>query len=338
MFDIPVVLFLFKRKDTLARILERIRLVAPRKIYLIADGPRTSLEKELTDEVRRHAESLVDWDCEIVKNYAQDNVGVYDRIGRGARWVLEREDRAIFLEDDNLPEVTFFNFCREMLDHYEVDTRVLWICGTNYLGNYDEPNGASYVFTRHLLPCGWATWSNKFRQFYDGDLMLLSKQTMDAIKATYSDKRLYKQDRDAVLKTKRLLTESPKLASWDRQMLFSLRLHGLFGVSPSQNQIRNIGADHLSTHGGTSMQKSMTRRFCEVPTNPLSFPLTHPAFMLPDPNYEMSVGEISLYPRVTRILLQISRTIKPLFGLRRDESLVLKVRDLKNKRNETNAS
>jgi len=337
-FDIPVVLFLFKRKDTLERILGRIRSAAPKKIYLIADGARTSLEKELVGEVRRHAEALIDWDCEIVKNYADENRGVYDRIGVGARWVLEKEDCAIFLEDDNLPEVTFFEFCSEMLSRYQTDARVLWICGTNYLGSYDEPNGASYVFTRHLLPCGWATWSSKFRQYYDGDLDLLTKQTMGAIESTYSDKRLYYQDRDAVLKTRRLLKESPKLASWDRQMLFSLRHNGLYGISPNVNQIMNIGVDLLSTHGGTSLRKTMTKRFCEIPTKPLTFPLTHPSFIIPDPNYEKLVGEIALYPKLTRIIVQLFRFIKPLIGLRRDDSLMLKIRKVKDKHSDRNVS
>ena len=39
-FMIPVVLFVFRRKDTLARIFERIRLVQPRKMYILSEGPR----------------------------------------------------------------------------------------------------------------------------------------------------------------------------------------------------------------------------------------------------------------------------------------------------------
>lgn len=331
MFDVPVVLFLFKRKDTLVKILERIRAVKPKKMYLLADGPRNALEKEMTDEVRSHVESLIDWECEVIKKYSKTNQGVYENIGKGANWVLEQEEKAIFLEDDNLPELTFFEYCKEVLERYEADTRVLWICGTNYLESFEESNGASYFFTQHLLPCGWATWSKKFIKYYDGDLNLLTENSTKAVKQTYTDKRLYRQDIDVVMKTKRLLKEIPKLASWDRQMIFSLRVNGLYGVSPTKNQIRNIGADELSTHGGTSTNKTMTGRFCEIPTKSMSFPLVHPKYVLPDPVYEKTVGEVILFPRVDRFFLQLIRLLKPLFGVEKDESLMTKLRFLLKK-------
>tara|TARA_B110000211_G_scaffold194671_1_gene222943 strand:- start:10992 stop:11999 length:1008 start_codon:yes stop_codon:yes gene_type:complete len=331
--DIPVVLFVFKRKDTLSRIISRIRDAGPRKIYIIADGPRTEEEKLLTDEVRSYVESLIDWDCEVVKNYAEENKGVYDRIGKGAKWVLETEESAIFLEDDNLPETSFFRFCQEMLERYKEDTRVLWVCGTNYLEKYSEPNNASYVYTQHLLPCGWATWAPKYNKYYDGDLKLLSENSWKSIESSYSDSRLYQQDKDVVIKTKRLLETLPNIASWDRQMLFSLRVNSLYGIAPTVNLIKNIGVDEHSTHGGNSMKKTMTGRFCEIPTTSLTFPLKHPTFMLPDSKYEKLVGEIILYPLLTRIMMSVVRNLKPLFGLRTDESIVIKLRQRKKNNN-----
>jgi hypothetical protein len=35
----------------------------------------------------------------------------------------------------------------------------------NYLGKYEAEDGASYVFTRHMLPFGWASWADKFNRF-----------------------------------------------------------------------------------------------------------------------------------------------------------------------------
>ncbi|MEF1172545.1 hypothetical protein REH73_09005, partial [Vibrio sinaloensis] len=116
MNKVPVAIFLFKRKETLERIFERIREYAPEKVYLIGDGPRNSEEEIEVLLAREHAESLIDWQCDIIRNYTSENRGVYKNIGLGASWVLEKEDRAIFLEDDNLPEQSFFPFCEELLD------------------------------------------------------------------------------------------------------------------------------------------------------------------------------------------------------------------------------
>ena len=45
-FNIPVVLFCFKRTDTTKRVLEAIRKVQPRKMYILADQGRTAQEKK----------------------------------------------------------------------------------------------------------------------------------------------------------------------------------------------------------------------------------------------------------------------------------------------------
>ena len=140
-FNVPIVIFLFKRYDTVIRILNRIKEINPQKLYLIADGPRNEEEKKLVDNCRKVVEENITWDCEVIRNYTDVNKGVYDRIGKGAKWVFERERTAIFLEDDNLPELTFFDYCRELLEKYQDDKRILWINGTNYLTEYLPKDG-----------------------------------------------------------------------------------------------------------------------------------------------------------------------------------------------------
>ena len=111
-FDIPVVLFIFKR-DKAVEIVNRIAEVQPRKLYILADQGRNAEERLLAEECRKKVEAAITWDCEVIKNYADENRGVYQNIGQGAIWVLKQEKWAIFLEDDNLPEPSFFPFCKE---------------------------------------------------------------------------------------------------------------------------------------------------------------------------------------------------------------------------------
>ncbi|MHB1152777.1 MAG: hypothetical protein ACYCWE_18765 [Eubacteriales bacterium] len=111
-FDIPLFMFLFKRMDAPFRILKIFAQVQPQKLYLISDEGRNVEEKALVRKLRSEIEKQITWDCEIIKNYAAQNKGVYQNIGMGAKWVFEREAQAIFLEDDNLPEVTFFQYCK----------------------------------------------------------------------------------------------------------------------------------------------------------------------------------------------------------------------------------
>lgn len=313
MNKLPVVIFLFKRQETLELIFERIREYGPNKIYLIADAGRNDNEKKLVNETRNKAINLIDWDCEIIKNFAESNQGVYDRIGKGALWVLEQEKSAIFLEDDNLPSKTFFKYCEEMISKYCEDPKVAWVCGTNYLGDSSFIGEDDYYFTRHLLPCGWASWAKKFKSMYDGELETLSEKTVDVMRSTYNDKRLFSQEIHTVKQAKINLQRNPKVVSWDRQMCFSIRSKELYGIAPKLNLIKNIGVDEHSEHGGTTMDNTMTERFCGVENLELSFPLSHPDKVSINHEFETKNDAILLYPLKWRVKRKIGRAIKILF-------------------------
>ena len=53
----------------------------------------------------------------------------------------------IILEDDTLPDVTFFRFCGEMLDRYRTTTNVMQVSGYNVLsGRYETES--DYLFSQ----------------------------------------------------------------------------------------------------------------------------------------------------------------------------------------------
>lgn len=303
--------------------MDRISQVAPVKLYLISDGPRNEQEAEDVFECRRNVEEAITWPCQVVKNYADVNKGVYDRIGKGTNWVFSQEKTAIFLEDDNLPEISFFSFCEQMLNMYENDTRILWVCGTNYLKQYEPLDGSSYVFTRHMLPCGWASWSQKFTRFYDGELTLWGDEKIRSrIGNVYDDKRLFKQDKKNWEKEFKRISNSISPGSWDYQMCFTIRVHGLYGIVPNYNQIHNIGVDENSVHGGVSMSNIMTKRFCELATKPINFPLKHPKIVMTDSFFERKTGKIILLPLKYRLIGRLNSILKILLKIDLDESLI----------------
>lgn len=331
-FEIPVVIFFFKRADKTAMIIDQIAKVQPKKIYLISDGARNKAEKAAVEDCRHRVESRINWPCEVVKNYAEENKGVYDRIGLGAQWVLNQEESAIFLEDDNLPELTFFPFCEEMLNRYRDDTRVLWICGTNYLKEYEPADGSSYVFTKHMLPCGWASWGHKFSRFYEGDLALWDDPYVRVRVQFENDNNAHlKQDMECWTRERKRIIEKGKPNSWDYQMSFTQRAHGLYAIVPKLNQITNIGVDEHSTHGGVSFNNIMTSRFCGLPTMALQFPLVHPKVVLSDRLFEVRTAEIILLPLVYRLKGLLNKILKKILFVDSEASLSRVVRSrLKN--------
>ena len=104
-------------------------------------------------------------------------------------------------------------------------------------------------------------------------------------------------------------------------MLFSIRSNNMYGISPKYNQIRNIGVDEFSTHGGTSLQMELTKRFCEIPTHKLEFPLIHPDNIEIDEKYEKKITNILLFPLNLRIKMKIVFFIKKILGISKYDSL-----------------
>jgi hypothetical protein len=322
MFDVPVVIFFFKRTDKLIKILERVSKVKPSKIYLISDGPRNDDEKETILLARELVEKSISWECDVVKNYALFNQGVYDRIGNGAKWVFSLEDKAIFLEDDNLPEISFFYFCQELLNRYFSDSRILWICGSNYFGVVESSQHSSYLFTRNMFPCGWASWSSKFLAYYDGEMNNWNNPILkEQLKRSFYHKALYRQEFRNWTREFFNIKHKGKAKSWDYQMSFSIRANDLLGIVPIYNQIRNIGVDIHSIHGGIDFSNVMTRRFCEIPTKELVFPLKHPEFVILDSSFEDEMEKYLTYPFGLRIKGFVARFLRKIFSLKPDESL-----------------
>src|SRR5689334_9779661 len=99
--ETPVALFLFNRPALTAQIFAAIRAARPRRLLLVADGPRAAVpgDAALVDAARASVYA-VDWDCQVDSLYAEQNLGLKARFDSGLQWVFEQAEQAIILEDD----------------------------------------------------------------------------------------------------------------------------------------------------------------------------------------------------------------------------------------------
>lgn len=311
--DVPVVLLIYKRHKKIKQIIEVISRSKPKKIYILSDGPSNESDREIIDLTRKNAEDSIDWECEVVKKYHDTNVGVYGNIGEGAKWIFSREKSAIFLEDDNLPEETFLQYSAELLNKYENNDRIFWVCGTNYLTEYNS--GYSYMFSQHLYPCGWASWSDKFLKYYDGELLQFNDKNNEIFFNSHQNKKLAKQQLLHIRSEYDCFRSSSRPSSWDHQVEYSIRTNNLLGVSPSSNQIVNIGVDQFSTHGGSSKKNVMVDRFTSMGSSKLEFPLIHPNQITVDDEYERRIASIRQYPFSITVKLYVASALRSFFKI-----------------------
>ncbi len=261
----PVVYIIFNRPRHTRETFSAIRAQRPSRLFIIADGPRPGhpTDVERCREVREIVD-LIDWPCEVHRNYADENLGLKRRVSSGLDWVYDQVARAIVLEDDCLPHPDFFPFCETLLERYEDDERVSVITGNNFQGGRRR-GSASYYFSKYNHCWGWATWRRAW-QYYRGDLSfwLEWKNSKDWLKKTPDrlEQHYWASIFDKVYRG--------EIDSWAYPWTASVWYHGGLTATPNVNLVTNIGFGPEGTHTVASEDQA------GLPAYPLG-PITHPA-------------------------------------------------------------
>ena len=163
----PVLVIGFNRPELLRKLIRRLGEVKPRKVYLAIDGPRADrLEEGELVQQSQEVVSLIDWPCEISTLFRETNLGCGEGVSQAITWFFENEERGIILEDDILPDPTFFEFCSELLERYNDDDRIFAISGCNFVPPEHQSDPAHpYRFTNVPHVWGWATWRRSWREY-----------------------------------------------------------------------------------------------------------------------------------------------------------------------------
>ena len=120
----PIAFFIFNRPETTRRVFETIARARPKRLLIVADGPRAHVEGEAEKSLlARQVVDRIDWPCDVERNFSDQNLGCGRRLSSGIAWAFERVPEAIFLEDDCVPTPGFFDFCSTLLERYRDDHR-----------------------------------------------------------------------------------------------------------------------------------------------------------------------------------------------------------------------
>ena len=264
----PVVLIAFNRPDLTAEVFERIRQWKPQELVLIVDGPRRghSDDPDLVDRVKDIVRQ-VDWPCSVTEDFADINLGLKPRISSGLTRVFATHDAAIIVEDDCVPDLSFFPFAEELLARYADDPRVGLIGGTSRLRG-KRASKYSYDFSDDVRIWGWATWARTWNGFIaSGDL-----------DATWDTERIDRIVRGFPHGPRRralasMMDKAAELDSWALPFAIHCRSEQYLSAVPEVNLVENIGFGARSTH--TIFEDYVA----EVEASSLTFPLRHPSFV-----------------------------------------------------------
>jgi hypothetical protein len=298
-FGVPVVLVMFNRPKHTRAVFDQIAAIRPKELFVIADGPRP----DRPDDVAKCRESRavldrVDWHCDLHTNFSDSNLGCRRRVSSGLDWVFDRVDRAVIVEDDCVPDPSFFPFCAELLDLYQDEPRVRTISGTNFLFGKARTRW-SYHFSSYHSIWGWATWRRSWQRVdmamrqwpqvrdegWIGDMVGGNRKWAKFWAIRFD--RVYEGRTD----------------SWAYPYLFSCWLDDSLAVTPNWNLVSNTGIGEGATHTPEAA------RYLNSPVETMRFPLVHPPFMICDGVSDRETFKRRLWPEQGPLPRRIARRI-----------------------------
>jgi hypothetical protein len=290
----PVAFIIFNRPETTRRVLAELRRVRPPMLLVIADGPRSNRSGEADRcALARAVVDEVDWPCEVLRNFSSHNLGCRNRVASGLDWVFDQVPEAIILEDDCVPEPTFFRFCEELLVRYRDDERIGHIGGASFqFGRRRTPD--SYYFSRYAHVWGWATWRRAWAHYQrdaGGWPEFEKGNWLEGLLPTQAARRFWRRKFEAVYRG--------RIDTWDFQWVLACWRQGMLSVVPEVNLVKNVGFGADATH--TRRDSVLSR----MGTEPLSFPLRHPGVMQPHAGADSYTSQTILTPSIPRRAWQL---------------------------------
>ena len=242
-FDVPILFCVFNRPELTRSVFEAIARQKPRYLLVACDGPRSNRpdDRALVEQTRAIFDNI-DWDCEVQLNFSDSNKGCRQQMADAISWGFEQHERLIILEDDCLPNDSFFGFCREMLIRYRDRQNVMTVSGNNYpqAGDFQH----DYRFSKYPLIWGWATWRRAWQR-YDLEMKLwdqreVRKYVLDNFTETSQERAFWEN----IFEHQR----AAKIDTWDYSWTFASWAHNGLSILPRVNLVSNIGFGDQATH------------------------------------------------------------------------------------------
>jgi hypothetical protein len=294
----PVAFIIFNRPNLTEKVFCQIRNARPPKLFVIADGPRNGFpDDKYKCRATRDIIETVDWPCEVFRNYSDINLGCGVRIATGISWLFECVEEAIILEDDCVPDLSFFLYCAELLERYRLDERVMHISGNNCAIKSKDSNKKSYYFSRIPHCWGWATWRRAWRCF-DFEIKalpeVLSTKKLAKIWPSSKAQRFWE---DLFIG----LYYNKMKNVWAYQWTFACQINNGLSINPNVTLVSNIGFTNDATH-----TKNSNHPLANIKTNKMGFPLNHPELIACNEEADeimlRKVFEINIFNDLLRIL------------------------------------
>ena len=264
----PILFVIFNRPDTSQKVFDRIKEARPKQLFVAADGPRTNNANDLIYcKKTREIINQIDWPCELNTLFRDQNMGCGLGVSGAISWFFSQVESGIILEDDCLPDSSFFTYCQELLEKYKENSDVFLISGTN-MQNGNKRGEGSYFFSNYCITWGWASWRRAWEHF-DYEMpnvdVALRNGTLNHFFQSKNEKKYWKEKLAEVKMFDGYI--------WDYQWFYAVWKNKGIGITPNINLVFNLGFRNNATH---SFLHDSIRE--PLVLESIQFPLVHPKY------------------------------------------------------------
>lgn len=300
----------FIRPETLKKLLEIIFNLEPTKIYFVCDGPRELVKSDL---VRIEKCKLIvddfNWKCETKKIYSDYNKGILKNAYDAMNEIFKVEKKLIIIEDDYIPNPSFFLFMSECLQRYEFDTRISLVNGTNTFPLYEDVIEDDYFFSKMFFPGAVGLWKRTFEQ-----IELTFNCVFNGIDRNYSINvpSFFKKK---IAKSIKKIQSSGDVSSVSHEAIFGLDfyINSTLAIVPNRNLAKTIPLFGNSAHAPNSIKKlpRILQKIQNFPTYHLENSIKHPKYIYDFISYQKYVSRELAGPGYP--IINLSRNIERFF-------------------------
>lgn len=245
----PVVLFTYKRLDTLQRtvaFLQKNYLAGETELYIFCDGSKSEADNEKVAAVQNFCDAITGFK-KVSVHKSPSNKGLANSVKAGVSFVLEKYQQAIVLEDDLETTPNFLDFMNQALETYRQVPQVFSISG--YTFPIEENRYSQDVFFHPRgQSWGWATWADRWKSVNWQVLKDIDPNAMRNSKGMGSDwVSLIRKAKDQTSD------------SWAIPWIVNQYKQGLYTVYPTVSKVYNIGFGPDATHTHKSQHRFATQ-------------------------------------------------------------------------------
>jgi hypothetical protein len=300
----PILFVVFNRPELTKRVFQKIRGVKPSDLYIAADGPRQDRPDDL-EKCRETREIInqIDWPCTVKTLFREKNLGCKMAVSSAIDWFFDQVEGGVILEDDCLPNQSFFYYCEDMLEGHKTNDKIMMISGMNICGEWKYP-AQDYHFSYYGGIWGWATWRRAWKH-YDLDMKQWNdREIRKSIRAMLGPVKYLERKTmyDAAFKK--------KIDTWDYQWSLARLANAGLAIVPARNLVSNIGFSAEATNSKDTKNKLANQKTFE-----LNFPLRYNPNTKADNKYDSAFIRIeyNCTNAISYLLFIIKQLIRAVF-------------------------